>query len=196
VRWPAAAEAASYGRRQHNFSLGIHVDLGEWVYRAGKWFPNYQRVNINDAKAVEKEIANQLAVFLKIVGRPPLHLDSHQHVHRREPVRSILLELANKLKIPLRFYSPKVQYCGKFYGQTPQGLPIPSVLSVSSLLTILKTLPFGYSELGCHPGEINDVQTNYRAERIQEVNILCNPQVRKALTALGIQLCSFNTIDA
>lgn len=95
VRRPAAAEAASYGRRQSNFSLGIHVDLGEWVYRAGKWLPIYQRVDINDAKAVAAEATSQLKDFLKLVGGYPTHLDSHQHVHRREPVRSILLQLAN-----------------------------------------------------------------------------------------------------
>jgi len=196
VRWSAAAEAASYGRRQDKFSLGLHVDLGEWVYRSGQWLPNYQLVNLKEAKAVEKEIASQVAVFLKLVGRAPTHLDSHQHVHRREPVHSILLQLANKFRIPLRFYNHKVQYCGKFYGQTTQGLPNPNILSVSGLLTILKTLPTGYTELGCHPGEANDVQTDYRAERIQEVKILCNPQVPKALAALNIQLRSFSTIDA
>lgn len=196
VHWPAAAEAASYGRHHGNLSLGLHIDLGEWVYRAGKWSPNYQRVNLNDAKAVKKEIAKQVSVFLKLVGRVPTHLDSHQHVHRQEPVRSIVLHLANKLKIPLREYSNKIQYCGKFYGQTAQSVSNPSVLSVSGLLAILKTLPSGYTELGCHPGEANDVQTDYRAERLQEVNILCHPQVRKALTALDIQLCSFSTMGA
>lgn len=193
---PAAAEAASYGRRQGNFSLGIHFDLGEWVYRAGKWLPNYQRVNINDAKAVEKEVASQLAIFFKLVGSSPTHLDSHQHVHRREPVRSILLRLANKFKIPLRSYNHKVQYCGNFYGQTGQGLPLPGVLSEPGLLTILKAIASGYTELSCHPGEAHDVQTDYRTERLQEVGILCNPQVRKDLTALNIQLCSFSTMGA
>ena len=196
VRRRAAVEAASYGRRQANFSLGIHVDLGEWEYRRGKWLPEYQKVNMNDAMTIEKEIADQLAVFLKLVGKAPTHLDSHQHVHLREPVRSILLQVANRFKIPLRFFSPKVQYCGKFYGQTKPGLRDASVLSISGLLAILKTLPSGYNELGCHPGEANDVQTDYRIERIQEVVILCHPQVRKALTALDIQLCSFSTMIA
>ena len=31
--------------------------------------------------------------FAALLGRDPTHLDSHQHVHRREPVRSVLLEL-------------------------------------------------------------------------------------------------------
>ena len=196
VRRRAAIEAASYGRRQANFSLGIHVDLGEWEYRAEKWLPNYQRVNLNDAKAVEKEIASQVAVFLKLVGKAPTHLDSHQHVHLREPVRSILLQVAKRFKIPLRLFSPKVQYCGKFYGQTKPGIRDASVLSVSGLRAILKNLPSGYNELGCHPGEANDVQTDYRIERLKEVNILCHPQVRKALTDLDIQLCSFSTMSA
>ena len=196
VRRQGAAEAASYGRRQRNFSLGIHVDLGEWEYRAEKWLPIYQRVDIYDVKAVAEEVTSQLKVFLKLVGRYPTHLDSHQHVHRREPVRSILLQLANALKIPLRSFSHKVQYCGKFYGQTTEGLPIPGILSESSLLTILKSLPSGYTELSCHPGEGNDVQTVYQAERFQEVNILCNPQFRKVLASLNIHLCSFSTIGA
>lgn len=196
VRRQAAAEAASYGRRQMNFSLGIHIDLGEWVYDAGKWLPIYQRVNIYDAKAVAEEVTSQLKIFLKLVGGYPTHLDSHQHVHLREPVRSILLQLANKLKIPLRSFSHKVQYCGKFYGQTTEGFPMPGVISESSLLTILKSLPPGYTELSCHPGEANDVKTVYQTERLQEVNILCNPQFRKDLASLDIQLCSFSTIDA
>jgi len=194
VRWPAAAEAALYGRRSGSLSLGLHVDLGEWGYRSGQWSPNYHIVNVNETKAVEKEIARQMAVFFKLVGKVPTHLDSHQHVHRQEPVRSILLKLANQLNIPLRFYSPKVQYCGKFYGQSAQGSPNPGVLTVSGLLTILKSLPPGYTELGCHPGEAIDVQTDYRIERLRELNILCNPQVRKYLSTLDLQLCSFSTI--
>lgn len=194
VRWPAAAEAASYSRRSGALSLGLHVDLGEWEYRAGQWFPIYHIVNVKEPKAVEKEIARQMAVFFKLVGKAPTHLDSHQHVHRLEPVRSILVKLANQFNIPLRFYNPKIQYCGKFYGQSAQGSPNSGVLSVSGLLKILKSLPPGYTELGCHPGVANDVQTGYGVERLIEVKILCHPQVRKFLSTLDIQLCSFSTI--
>ncbi|MEO8324417.1 MAG: ChbG/HpnK family deacetylase [Nitrospirota bacterium] len=196
VHWPAATEAAAYSRRHENFSVGIHVDLGEWGFRQARWSPNYQRVNLKDAKAVEKEVASQLALFLKLVGKAPTHLDSHQHVHHREPVHAILLQLANMLKIPLRSYSNKIHYCGKFYGQTAEGNPLPEALSVSSLMTILQSLPSGYTELGCHPGEATDVQTDYREERLQEMKILCHPQIRKTLQVLHIQLCSFHTLNA
>jgi chitin disaccharide deacetylase len=41
VRWPAAAEAAAYGQEHLPLSLGLHVDLSEWVYRNGEWTPLY-----------------------------------------------------------------------------------------------------------------------------------------------------------
>src|SRR5207247_6198174 len=37
VRWDAAAEAAAYGREHPEFSLGLHLDLGEWACREGPW---------------------------------------------------------------------------------------------------------------------------------------------------------------
>ena len=196
VHWPAAVEAAAYSRRHENFSVGIHVDLGEWRFRHVRWSPNYQRVNLKDAKAVEKEVANQLALFFKLVGRAPSHLDSHQHVHHQEPVHTILLQLANTLNIPLRSYSNRIHYCGKFYGKTAEGKPLPGALSLSSLITILQSLPSGFTELGCHPGEAKDVQTDYREERLQEMNILCHPNIRKTLQVLHIQLCSFHALHA
>ena len=41
VRWPAAAAAAAYARAHHRLSVGLHVDLGESVYRAGHWVALY-----------------------------------------------------------------------------------------------------------------------------------------------------------
>ena len=37
VRWPASTEAAAYGRAHPALSVGLHVDLGEWVCRKGSW---------------------------------------------------------------------------------------------------------------------------------------------------------------
>ena len=36
VRWPAAREAAAYVRGGWRLGLGLHVDLGEWVFRGGR----------------------------------------------------------------------------------------------------------------------------------------------------------------
>ncbi len=194
VRWPAAAEAAAYARNHPALSLGLHLDLCEWVYRDGSWAPLYEVVPTADRAAVADEVTRQLAAFRDLVGRDPTHLDSHQHVHRDEPVCSVMVEAARKLRVPLRDESPEVRYCGDFYGQTAEGAPLPGALSVEGLIDILAALPPGVTELGCHPGDGDDLESMYRGERAEEVKVLCDPRVRAAIVAMGIQLCSFGHV--
>jgi len=193
VRWPAAAEAAADSRKTPKLSLGLHVDLGEWRYRDGAWTALYEVVPLDDANIVKEEVTRQLATFHDLVGKRPTHMDSHQHVHLREPARSVLREVARFLDIPLRHFNPGVRYCGNFYGQTAEGLPLPDAISADSLVKILRTLPFGLTELSCHPGRANDLDTMYRNERAQEVRVLCDPQVRAGLVSMEIELRSFRS---
>jgi predicted glycoside hydrolase/deacetylase ChbG (UPF0249 family) len=192
VRWPAAAEAAACGRAHPNLSLGLHLDLGEWAYRDETWVPVYEVVPTDDVAAVAKEAARQLAAFRSLVGRDPTHIDSHQHVHLREPVRSLAVEMARELAVPLRHCTPDIRYCGEFYGQTTEGSSLPSAISIAALIGILKALPTGITEMACHPGHASDLKTMYRDERAKEVKVLCDPQVRAAIVAEGINLRSFS----
>jgi predicted glycoside hydrolase/deacetylase ChbG (UPF0249 family) len=194
VRWPPASEAAAYSRAHPDLSLGLHVDLGERAYRDDRWVPVYEVVPVGDSAAVAGEVSRQLDVFRRLVDRNPTHIDSHQHVHREEPVRSMLVALARRLGVSLRQHSPEVHYCGGFYGQTSVGLSLLGAISVDGLIRILEALPPGLTELGCHPGEGNDLDTMYRGERAEEVKVLCDPQVRAALVELGIELRSFHHV--
>jgi predicted glycoside hydrolase/deacetylase ChbG (UPF0249 family) len=193
VRWPAAAEAAAYARGRPELSVGLHVDLGEWVCEGGAWRPLYA-VPLDDAGSATDEVARQLLRFRELTGQPPTHLDSHQHVHRRDPVRSALAALARDLGIPLREGDPHIRYSGAFYGQTADGEPRPDAITVAGLIRILETLPPGLTELGCHPGYADDVHTMYRHERAREIAVLCDPRVRGALARLRIQLTSFASV--
>jgi predicted glycoside hydrolase/deacetylase ChbG (UPF0249 family) len=193
VRWPSAVDAAAYAGAHRDLSLGLHIDLGEWRWRDGGWQPLYEAVALDDAAAVEKEIARQLATYRRLAGGNPTHVDSHQHVHLREPVRSILVAVAAELAIPLRQCGAVVRYCGDFYGQTAEGSPIAGGVSVSALLEILASIAPGVTELSCHPGMGDDLETMYRTEREEEVRTLCDPRVRTALVTLGVELRSFAT---
>jgi predicted glycoside hydrolase/deacetylase ChbG (UPF0249 family) len=191
VRWPAAAEAAAYAREHSDFGVGLHLDLGEWAYEEGAWTPVYEVVPADDASAVKEETARQLVSFRRLVGRDPTHLDSHQHVHRHEPARSILIRLARRLAVPLRHYTPGVRHCGDFYGQTATGLPVHDVISVEGLIRILDAVAPGVTELACHPGLGDDAESVYRDERTQEVKVLCDPHLQAAIIARKIELFSF-----
>lgn len=184
VRWPAAVTAAAYARGRPGLSVGLHFDLSEWTYRDGEWNVIY------DHPPADEEFPRQLERFRELLGRDPTHLDSHQHVHREEPVASLLADAAARLGVPLRG-QPGIAYRGDFYGQSGKGHPCPLAIRVDALLGLIAELPAGTTELGCHPGLDPELESSYRDERLQEVQTLCDPRVRAALEHEGIVLRAF-----
>jgi chitin disaccharide deacetylase len=196
VRWEAAVEAVSLSRERPRLGLGLHIDLGEWAYRDGNWNALYEVVPLNDRTEVTAEVTRQLDLFRSLTGRNPTHLDSHQHVHREEPVKSIMIELARQNSIPLRHFSQVVTYCGAFYGQTATGEPYPEAITPAALIRVLAELSPGVTELCCHPGMDDGLQTMYCRERFDEVRALCDPAVSSAIRDLGIELRSFHDLPS
>lgn len=193
VRWPAAVEGCR-GARDAGLGLGLHIDLGEWSYDEGTWRPLYEVVDLDDEAAVRDELYRQVDRYLELVGRPPGHLDSHQHVHHRATVQPAVQELASALGVPVRGFDAAIAHRGGFYGQTGEGEPLPDAVSVDSLVAIIDELPDGLSELGCHPGLEVTIETMYRTERAVEVATLCDERVRAAIDSHGIRLCSFEDL--
>jgi predicted glycoside hydrolase/deacetylase ChbG (UPF0249 family) len=171
VRRPSAADAAAYDGR---LALGLHAELGELP-----------------PEEVRAEIAAQLDAFRELVGREPTHLDSHRHVHRTEPARGALAQLAGELGIPLRHLHPAIRYLGDFYGRTDTGEALPSAITVDALVGLLRRLGNGVTELGCHPAKGRVEGSSYAAERQRELAALCDPRVRETLEAEGVELRSF-----
>jgi predicted glycoside hydrolase/deacetylase ChbG (UPF0249 family) len=194
VRQSAAREAAQLAHSHPRLCVGLHVDLGEWIYADDQWQSVYSVVATDDARLVEEEVERQLASFESLLGRLPAHLDSHQHVHRDEPVRSVMLAVAQRLNIPLRHESATVRYCGDFYGQGAHGEPMHELLAPEALVKVVDSLTAGTTELGCHPGYCTGLVSSYRAERELELAALCSPTVRKALESSRIELMSFEQL--
>jgi chitin disaccharide deacetylase len=192
VRGPAATQAADYALQHPALSVGLHLDLAEWTFADEEWRPAYQVVPLDDATAVAQEIARQLAVFRNLMGRDPTHLDSHQHVHRSEPIATILQKTSFQMGVILRATHPQVHYRGDFYGQSDKGYSYPEGITVEALLQVLQQLPPGCTELGCHPGKGTDMGGTYCQERQLECATLCEPRVRAALDSGNIVLCSFS----
>jgi chitin disaccharide deacetylase len=197
VRRPAAAAAARAAARLPRLDVGIHVDLGEWNYRNGEWVADDVVVDPEDEEAVTAEVARQLDSFRSLTGRDPTHLDSHQHVHRTPPASRVLRRLGRRLRVPVRHQSPHITYRGDFYGQTGKGVAYPEALTAEALVSLLRELPPGVTELGCHPGSADpDLPNTYREEREVELAVLCDPEVRAAVDAAGIALTSFTGLPA
>ena len=189
VRWPAAGQAAEYAQERAALSVGLHLDLGEWVYRAGEWAPAYDVVAMDDAQAVARESRRQLAAFRELVGRCPTHIDSHQHVHRADPVATVARTIAGELGVPLRGEGT-VRHHGDFYGRTRDG-PLHEAITPTALATLIESLEPGVTELACHPGDGAETDPTYVDERRLEVESLCDPRAREVIDRKGVLLRSF-----
>jgi chitin disaccharide deacetylase len=82
-------------------------------------------------------------------------------------------------------------YESSFYGQW-DGCTHPEQISVEGLIRILAGLPAGWSEVGCHPGHVDDdPRSSYRREREIELATLLDPRIREAAGALDITFVGF-----
>src|SRR5205823_7349013 len=69
-----------------------------------------------DRNAVCDELHRQLDGFVRLMGRPPTHLDSHHHVHRRAEVMPVVDEFVAPMHLPIRG-DGKASFVGGFYAQ-------------------------------------------------------------------------------
>lgn len=198
VRWPEAPAAAEYAREHRGLSVGLHLDLSEWAVVDGEWRASYEVVTSDDPASVHAELERQLCAFTALVGRAPTHLDSHQHVHREEPVRSAVLAAAERLGVPVRELTGAVReltgavrYVGGFYGQDGRGAAYPDGISREHLIGLIRSLAPGTTELGCHPASEPELESSYARERPMELVVLCDPLVGVALREEGIELIGF-----
>jgi chitin disaccharide deacetylase len=196
VRGAAAEHAARYLRQHPGLDAGLHVDLGEWFVDDDQWKARYEVVPLDDEASIDAEVSRQIVQFIGLIGSPPSHLDSHQHVHQREPLRTILLKQAFRLGVPLRHFCSEIRYCGDFHGQDDRGVAFPDSISAEALIILLNGLPPGITELACHPGRVDRLETTYLSERAIEVSTLCDPRIRDTLRRLRISLRSFASAGA
>ena len=93
--WPAAAEAAGQFHRL-GASMGLHLDLTEYTVHPecraslSEWIARSALGRVDTAR-LRGEIDAQLDRFEAGVGRPPAHVDGHQHVHQLPQVREVLV---------------------------------------------------------------------------------------------------------
>jgi predicted glycoside hydrolase/deacetylase ChbG (UPF0249 family) len=188
VNAPRAGEAVALARARPGLSLGLHVNFTNEGDRL---------VEFGDPAQCRAGVEGQLALFQDLVGQPPTHLDSHQHVHRGAVARPIFREVASRLGIPLRD-EPPVTFKGGFYGQWEHGISDPEKVSVAFLSRMLREeFGGGIYELCCHPGYVDTAASFvYHQDRDLELQTLTDPRIRALLDELGLRLVGFRELPA
>jgi adenylyl-sulfate kinase len=106
-----------------------------------------------------------------------------------------LAEIGAELGVPVRHVTEGILYSGDFYGQSDKGYANHEAITVDNLIDLIRAMPPGTMELGCHPAATVDFDSVYADERMAEVETLCDPRVRAALAAEGVELRSFAQLD-
>jgi len=188
VTGSVVAGAVALARAHPELGIGLHLDLdGEQAD------PD---LDPSDTAAVRAELARQLEVFGELMGRPPTHVDSHHHIHRRPEIEPIARELVAPLGIPLR-EDGRVTFVGGFYGQWEWQVTDLHHVSPEFLIWILRNeVGEGWTEVSCHPGYVSDDFTSvYLTEREAELQTLTDPRVRAEIEAAGIRLASYRELQ-
>lgn len=186
VNMPGSWEAATLAKEMPLLGVGLHVNL------TNEGGPPV--VDLDDPIACRAEIESQWRRFVCLMGAYPTHLDVHHNLHRDPRLAPIFVELARSYGVPLREHS-QVRYFPSFYGQWDGESHFEQV-SVPSLLAILESgIGEGFTELGCHPGLVtDDYSSSYAAERVVELETLCDPRVRRCFDELDIRLVDYRDV--
>jgi predicted glycoside hydrolase/deacetylase ChbG (UPF0249 family) len=169
---PGAADGADIARRTPSLSVGLHAVL---IHRG--------ELTVT-AETCEAELARQLARYEEMVGGRPTHIDSHHHMHRNPVLHDAFVAFAERHALPMREHT--VGHCADYYGEHKIG--------VENLLDIFGRLEDGDTELGCHPGYADGLESRYSAPRERELETLTDHRVRERLGELEIELIGWRDL--
>jgi predicted glycoside hydrolase/deacetylase ChbG (UPF0249 family) len=169
---PGAEDGAEIAQRTPSLSVGLHAVL---IHR--------DELTVT-TETCAGELERQLSRFEQLVGGPPTHVDSHHHTHRDPRIHDVFVAFAGRHELPMREHT--VRHCAHYYGE--------QAIGVESLLDILGRLGDGETELGCHPGYADELQSRYSAPRERELETLTDPRVRTRLDELGIELIGWREL--
>lgn len=154
-----------------------------------------------DREQVAREIEAQIALFERMAGAPPSHLDSHHHSALHPDVEPAFAEAARRRGLPVRASSAEARARLRRAGlRTPDKFLdgfFGAGATIENLRAILETLPEGTSELMCHPGFPDEAllrDSTYAADRGREVEILRAPELRALLARLGVERVPFAAV--
>ncbi len=182
VNGKAAFHGVSMVKKYSHLSLGLHFQVENndlnLLWQAKR------AISIFLIEKTKKEFLKQIKLFVSLTGKLPDHIDSHHHVHKMPRIFPFVKSWCKENGVRYRL---EVNFIGSFFGE-----PSIKQIGVENLITILKNLPEGVSELMCHPGIVTpDLKSSYSKQREIELRTLTSPRVKQEVKRLGIELINW-----
>jgi hypothetical protein len=180
-----------------------------------------ERLGQIDPAQVKAEWQAQMDFFTSVTGKPPDHIDSHHHVSYYNPeLFRAMLELARDydcaIRLPLASGTmisgglPAELY-DNFAGFAPRlvqeynprrtdyftAVFFGEMATKALLLETLASLPEGVTEIMSHPGYADTgliSGSSYARQRVMELSVLTNPDVKDYIASANIELISFGDL--
>src|SRR5262245_8598176 len=150
---------------------------------------------------VRRELEAQIALFEKMAGKAPTHLDSHHHSALHVSIQPVFADVAAEHGLPVRASNARAGIQLRESGVRVPDHFIESFFgpgaTAANLKLLFEHLREGVSELMCHPGYPDEALlsgSTYAKEREKEIAALCDPSVREMLRASKIELATFRDL--
>jgi chitin disaccharide deacetylase len=157
-----------------------------------------------DAFEVETEWRAQIA-RLRVLGVKISHIDTHHHVHWREDLLPVYVELARSLQLPARSGAPHITAALR-----AAGVPCPAVcdltwgvgnITSSHLIRLVRKNAALHAgeviEIMCHPGHVDGdllEASTLVIQRALEFDVFCSKELREGLKVIGATSTSMKVL--
>lgn len=212
--------AIELAKEMPNLAIGVHLTLtcgksilGDKVKSLIKedgYFHNlsgYEKgiININ-----KNELYNEWKAQIDrlcLAGINLSHIDSHHHIHSFEETIDVVKRLSEEYNLPVRNYdnikiNNEINFLDLCNYDPIRDMSTKYMTSREQCFkviesNILKNIEFEKSEAMCHPAFLDSPLlegSSFNIARIREVDILCDPQMKKLIEKYNIKLCNYNNI--
>jgi predicted glycoside hydrolase/deacetylase ChbG (UPF0249 family) len=201
-------DAVARLRDTPSLEVGVHLTLvEERALTTGEPMPrNYIRFLLSRPRNVEPELRAQIEKVLA-TGLRVTHLNSHQHLHLWPRIRRIVSRLATEYRIGfvrvvndrggkkrrLAMWALNCVAAGERVRHHTIGVSEAGHLTADRIIELLDFVD-DTTELVTHPGVGVSGYRHWRYDWETETRALCDPRVREAIVARGIQLVAPSNI--
>lgn len=207
VNMPGFQDAIRRLYNKRGLGVGLHFNLSAGSPIAPPhWVPSLVDDNGNFSEDLawnENDVLLELKAQMNRListGIRPTHIDSHRFIQTQANVCRPMISIARSMNLPMRRtgWEPALNISSmprgvdKFFADAYFEDDGKSVL-----LNNLHSLPYGTSELICHPGYVDEYlidNCSWTTVREIELSVLKDPEIMDTINELGIRLINYRYI--